>query len=396
MSLRILITKPDWGITGGFELVTEELARRLQADGHGVRWVQPKVQLLGDRAYGRFVGVLSKHAIEFVRYVQLVEKFSRLNLERADLVISTMPPSYAIDHPRHLALFSHHLRWYYDLSSAVIEAGFVKDANLHLEAQRWVREIDARYLGAVSQIMATSEEVAGRLDRFNGLRHNVGVCHLGLGFRSSMLERGQNDVFRDVLCVSRHEFPKRTELFVQAAHHVPDTQFVSIGAGSRLGWVKQLDEEFTRGVRDFAGQSRPLWCKAVGWIDPNIVEPGRVRFRGHVSAADLDTAYRRALCVVAPAYLEDYGLTAIEAMAYGKPLIVCDDGGNLTNFVQDGVNGLVVPPDGPGIAVAVRRLADDPGLAARLGAAARELAGAFTWQRTMREFGSAVDEVMSQ
>lgn len=395
MSLRIAIAKPDWGIVGGFELLMDQLARRLEADGHHIRWVQPKVEQLTRRAFGRPTAAVGDRAPAFAQYMELADRFASLDLRRADVVISAMPPSYSIDHERHVAVFSHHIRPYYDLSDVLIEARMIPDVDFHRAAQARVRDLDAFYLGRTPRILATSEEVAGRLAHFNGLHHNVGVFHAGLGFRDGLPKVAGEETYDHVLCVGRHEFPKRTELFVQAAHLAPAAQFLSVGAGGRLGWAKQLDDEFTRGSRDVAEASRALWCTDASWIDPMSVPDGRVRFEGHVSTDDLDDAYRRALCVVAPAYLEDYGLTAIEAMAYGKPLIVCDDGGNLTNFVEDGVNGFVVPPTGSGIAEGVQRLVDDPVLAVRLGSAAREMASTFTWQRTMCEFNVALDEAMS-
>jgi glycosyltransferase involved in cell wall biosynthesis len=114
-----------------------------------------------------------------------------------------------------------------------------------------------------------------------------------------------------------------------------------------------------------------------------------------VSDDELDNWYRRALCVVAPAYLEDYGLTAVEAMSFGKPLIVCSDGGNLVNFVRHGENGLVVEPSGKAIADAVRELASDRELVRSMGAAARETAREYTWDRGMREIVDGIDLVMS-
>ena len=66
---------------------------------------------------------------------------------------------------------------------------------------------------------------------------------------------------------------------------------------------------------------------------------------------------RGAGCAVAPAYLEDYGITAVEAMAYGLPLIVCEDGGGLPWFVEDGVTGFVVEPTGRAIAEAMTKSA---------------------------------------
>ena len=118
-------------------------------------------------------------------------------------------------------------------------------------------------------------------------------------------------------------------------------------------------------------------------------------FTGQIADEELDVLYRRAVCVVAPAFLEDYGLTAVEAMSYGKPLVVCRDGGNLVNFVRDGENGFVVDPSGAAIADAVRELAADPHRAREMGAAARETARDYTWERGMREIEEGIDLVMS-
>jgi glycosyltransferase involved in cell wall biosynthesis len=121
-------------------------------------------------------------------------------------------------------------------------------------------------------------------------------------------------------------------------------------------------------------------------------EPGQessLRFAGHVDDAELDDLYRRSRCVVAPAYREDYGLTAIEGMARGRPVIVCRDGGGLTEFVEDGVTGFVVDPTPAAIVEAIGRLDDDE-RAAQMGAAAREAAAAYTWDRALDEVEAAL------
>ena len=397
MTLRIAIAKPDWGFTGGFELLTQELSRRLESAGHEVRWMSPKVADLDPRPFGLDGANAARHAPEFFRYVQLIDRFRALDLHRADLVISAQPPSYSVDHPRHLALFSHHLRCYYDLSDVMVEAGLVGDVDVHRHAEQLVRTIDARYLNDVPLILATSEEVQQRLDRYNGLRHTVGVFHAGLGFRDAFPDPSGDDAYEHVLCVSRHEFPKRTELFVAAMNLIRDAPAISVGQGGRLGYVMQLDRRFAASPDDAQGDSRPFWCTDAPWIDPtqSTGEPGAVQFTGFVEAAELDRLYRRAVCVVAPALLEDYGLTAIEAMAYGKPLVVCSDGGNLVNFVEHGVNGLIVEPQGGAIAAAVQTLVDDRAYAERLGHAAREIAREFTWDRAMHEFEAGLEMVLA-
>jgi glycosyltransferase involved in cell wall biosynthesis len=62
----------------------------------------------------------------------------------------------------------------------------------------------------------------------------------------------------------------------------------------------------------------------------------------------------------------------LEAMAAGRAVVATRVGGH-AELIEDGVNGLLVPPQDPeALAAALRRLANDPLLAVRLGQAARE------------------------
>ena len=68
---------------------------------------------------------------------------------------------------------------------------------------------------------------------------------------------------------------------------------------------------------------------------------------------------------------EATSLSALEAMASGRPLIAGDVGG-LAEMVVDGETGLLVPADAEALAAAILRLAADPELGARMAGAARE------------------------
>ena len=392
--MRIAFVKPDWGFRGGFELVAERLAGRLADDGHDVRHLNVAVSSLGPTAYGvgREEGVDS----EFLRYTALVEAFAGLDASRADLVISTQPPSFVTGHDRHLSVFYHHERMYYDLAEVMIRGGFV-DAVAHREAACLARAIDQPHLERVSYFLAGSEAVRDRLRHFNGLDDNVGVFHAGMGVRADLPRAGENDRFTYPLLISRHEFPKRTELFVHAMKLLDDLPGVAVGAGGRLGYVQQLDARLSALGSDVVSlASEPLWLCQVPYVAaaPPADETTGVRFEGHVTDAALERHLREALCLVAPAFMEDYGLTVLEAMAHGKPAIVCADGGNLANLVEDGVTGFVVEPTGQAIAAAIERLHDDISLCRRMGAAARDVASTYTWDRSMAELMVAVDRVM--
>lgn len=91
----------------------------------------------------------------------------------------------------------------------------------------------------------------------------------------------------------------------------------------------------------------------------------RVHLLGHVE----DTAARIAGWDVAVQYStrpEPLGQNVLQYLAGGAATVVADEGGP-TEWIDDGVNGLRVQPrDVPSLALALRRLGDDPALRGRL------------------------------
>lgn len=100
---------------------------------------------------------------------------------------------------------------------------------------------------------------------------------------------------------------------------------------------------------------------------------------GRLDPLELRDAYARAGVVVLPQRDDSYpfgseggGLTALlEAMAMGRP-IVASDRSILRDYVDDGVEAVLVPPEDPAaMRTAIETVLGDPALAQRLGAAAR-------------------------
>jgi glycosyltransferase involved in cell wall biosynthesis len=97
---------------------------------------------------------------------------------------------------------------------------------------------------------------------------------------------------------------------------------------------------------------------------------GLVRFLGHVE--HIEQLLATADVFVLPSYREGLPRSLIEAAACGLPLVATDVPG-CREVVTDGIDGLLVPPrDARALAEAIWRLASNPPLAAKLGAAARE------------------------
>jgi len=401
--LRVALVKPDFGVSGGFERVVDRVERALRADGHEVTRRTVDLPALPRRAFGVDVSEAAwAQAPEFFRYAAAVDAFSGEDLSRFDAVVSTQPPSFAAPHPHHLSLFFHHHRVFYDLEDLYVEAGFASDPDLHREAARRVRELDAPHLDDVAWYAAGSETVRRRLGRFNGM-DRVSLFHAGLGVGRSpgdpAVRPGPEAPATPadapartgaVLCVGRLEFPKRTELLVAALHRLPGVAGVIVGTGGRHDWIRAVDRHLgAPGVDLDAVDERRLWC-STGLLDPDdplgVASPttgarSNITLAGAVDDATLSHLYATAPCVVAPAHDEDYGLTAIEAMAHGAPVIVCTDGGGLADLVTHEVDGLVVEPTGAAIATAVERVLTDRDLAAGLAEGGRRRAAATTWRR---------------
>ncbi len=90
----------------------------------------------------------------------------------------------------------------------------------------------------------------------------------------------------------------------------------------------------------------------------------------HSFQPDPTDSYKSADVVVIPSRLpEPFGIVAIEAMAFGKPIIASGHGG-LVEIVDDGKTGLLFEPGNcSALAVAIKKLLDDPALLASFGQA---------------------------
>ncbi len=89
---------------------------------------------------------------------------------------------------------------------------------------------------------------------------------------------------------------------------------------------------------------------------------------------------------VLPSYREAQGLTILEAMALGRPVVASNVGG-IPEMIEDGVTGLLVPPhDAPALAAAIVRLLADHPFADRIARAGHDLVhDRFCVERMVRE-----------
>jgi glycosyltransferase involved in cell wall biosynthesis len=104
---------------------------------------------------------------------------------------------------------------------------------------------------------------------------------------------------------------------------------------------------------------------------------GLLTFIENQDSTRLFPALAACAVVVLPSRWESFSLAALDSMAVGRPTVVTSVGG-VVEFVEDGRNGLVVPPDDhEALAHAIERLLGDHALRERLVAGAAERVQAF-------------------
>lgn len=145
-----------------------------------------------------------------------------------------------------------------------------------------------------------------------------------------------------------------------------------------------------KGVREYAAAARrvrarhpQVVCSLVGWIDDNPdaieqreldawVADGTLAYLGRQS--DVRPAIAACSVYVLPSYHEGTPRTVLEAMAMGRAIVTSDAPG-CRETVVDGDNGFLVPVrDVDALEAAMLRLIEEPGLARRMGARARQVA----------------------
>lgn len=111
-----------------------------------------------------------------------------------------------------------------------------------------------------------------------------------------------------LLCVARLLPYKNVDVVIEAVRRTPGARLVVVGDGPERAAL-------TARMRDLP----------------------RVHLAGRVDDASLRWLYRHSAALVAASY-EDYGLSPLEAAAFGRPSVVLRDGGYL-DTVRDGVTG---------------------------------------------------------
>jgi len=331
-------------VHGGAEIHVRELVRELIARGYEAELVSvpfkwyPKEEIL-------------PHAAAW-RLLDLTESNGR----PIDLVIASKFPTYFARHPRKVAWLIHQYRAAYELCGTIYSDFGHNEGDVGLRDT--LMRLDTETLRECRRVFANAANNASRVQKYNGIAAEALYHPPRLAGRLTAGAYGDY-----VLSVGRIESVKRVDLLAKAMARVDmPIRLIVAGDGTQRANVERAAQD--AGVAD------------------------RIEFLGTVDDERLVELYRDALAVLYPPYDEDFGYVTLEGFLARKPVITATDSGGLNEFVVDGVNGFVRPPEPDAFAEAVNTLAADRRRAASMGDAGYDRACTITWDGVIEKLTS--------
>jgi len=326
-TLRIAIFHDYFGAIGGGERVVVEMAKILDADiittdTDAVRKIDPSVRVI---SLGRTIKIPPLKQIS----ASLRFWFCDFSQEY-DFFIFTGNWSHAAAHRHHPNLWYCYtpVRAFYDLYPMFLSRQDFFTRHLF---RGWVvlhRFFDQRSIRHIDRIIAISRNVRDRIQHY----HHRGSAVIYPFVDTSLYRYIENGDFW--LSVNRLYPEKRIELQIEVFRQIPEEKLIIVGGYAQGDHVSHYAEKIGKDL------------------------PPNVTLCGEVGDDDLRSLYARCKGHICTALDEDFGLTPLEAMASGKPVVAVNEGGYRETVTEQ--TGLLVEPNVDKIAGAVRFIAKNP------------------------------------
>jgi len=199
-------------------------------------------------------------------------------------------------------------------------------------AKAWIfpqRQVDQFYVRGVDRIVVNSRNTQNRVKRYYNRDSTVIYPPIDTGKYSC---REYGDFW---LSVNRLYPEKRVEMQFEVFRRLSHEKLVVAGGYSRGDHAEAYVEGLLK------------------------QKPANVEVLGMISEDELVDLYSRCRGLVCTAIDEDFGMTPVEAMASGKPVVAVDEGG-FRESVVDGATGRLVKADVVSLFEAVKEVGSSP------------------------------------
>jgi glycosyltransferase involved in cell wall biosynthesis len=237
----------------------------------------------------------------------------------------------------HFAAHRHHPNmWYCNTPTRAFYVQYpsvILKQNLIKRQITWIwitihRFFDQRSIRNVDIIVANSENIKNRVTRFYHRESTV----IYPGIDTSRFHCSEYGDYW--LSVSRLYPEKRIELQIESFRRLPDERLLIAGGYSEGDHASVYVQKILRDL------------------------PPNVMILGEVSEEKLIDLYSRCKAFLCSAVDEDFGLTPLEAMASGKPVVAVDEGGFKETVTPE--TGVLIHPEVDSIIAAVSAIGPDP------------------------------------
>jgi glycosyltransferase involved in cell wall biosynthesis len=326
--VKIAIFHDYFGAIGGGEKVVIEMAKILDADiittdTDAVKKIDPTV---------RVISLGSTIKLPPLKQISAAFRFFFCDFSKDyDLFIFTGNWSHSAAHRHHPNIWYCYtpVRAFYDLYPTFLSRqDFVTRQLFRVWAylHRW---FDQRSVTHIDRIIAISRNVQNRIRHYH--HRDADVIYPPVD--TSLYRCIEYGNFW--LSVNRLYPEKRIDLQIEAFRQVPEERLVIVGGYSEGDHAAKYAEKIRHN------------------LPPNVI------LRGEVTGNEIVDLYARCKAHICTALDEDYGLTPLEAMASGKPVVAVDEGGYRETVTME--TGMLVAPDVVAIIPAVRAVSRDPG-----------------------------------
>lgn len=321
-----ILTCSDFSIVGGGERFTYDIARALDAT----------IILFGkeedlDNTYPhddiKFKFLNKKLPSEPFKNLYGKWVFSHLDFkDEFDFYIVTddMSMNYLVNKVPHLYLMFTPNRAMYDMNTYTIatKKGILKP--IYMIGLTVFRELDKWFVKKyVKNIVGISHIVRNRI--FKAYLKDADVLYPCIETSKFQYKPHENYW----LSINRVDKWKRVELQIETFKQLPDLNLV------------------------IAGKIYPEYEKIAKFAPKNI------KFLDIVSEEELISLYSRCTGFITTAIDEDFGITPLEAMASGKPVVAVNEGGYMETVI-DGYTGIKVGPNSVELANAIKEISKNP------------------------------------
>jgi glycosyltransferase involved in cell wall biosynthesis len=231
-----------------------------------------------------------------------------------------------------------------------------------------------RMLEGAAAIHYTTAEEQTAVERALGLSRGV-VIPLGVdadAFADALMPAGARHADPYILVIARLHAKKNLETLIEAF----------AGAAAAAAWRLVIagdgDREYVAGLRQLASRLH---------VD------SRVEFAGWVDGDAKRLLLRNAAVFALPSRQENFGISVLEALAAGVPVLVSPQV-NLASAIEAAGAGWVVDGDIAPIRAAIERALADPRDREARGCAARQLAQHYTWPHIAKELAAMYRRVV--